>query len=115
MINLEESWLQSRLDEAAWTQATLQVKLGGLGIQSAIQLAPSAFRASVHISRGLVPQDPSTTSPFDQSGLHGLICHFSAAGCHYDHAALLNDIFHQALTTSNILSRQAPMHRPLKL
>ena len=36
------------LSEAAWTQATLPVRLGGLGIRSAVQLAPSAFLASVH-------------------------------------------------------------------
>lgn len=33
-------------DDPAWTQATLPMKLGGLGIWSAVQLAPSAFLAS---------------------------------------------------------------------
>ena len=42
------------LDEAAWTQATLPVQCGGLGIQSAVQLAPSAFLASAHSSQDLV-------------------------------------------------------------
>ena len=42
------------LDEAAWTQATLPVRLGGLGIPSAVQLAPSAFLASLHCSQDLV-------------------------------------------------------------
>ena len=42
------------LSEAAWTQATLPVQLGGLGIRSAVQLAPSAFVASIHSSQDLV-------------------------------------------------------------
>ena len=42
------------LGEAAWTQATLPVHFGGLGIRSAVQLAPSAFLASLHSSQYLV-------------------------------------------------------------
>ena len=42
------------LDEAAWTQATFPVHYGGLGIRSAVQLAPSAFLASAHSSQDLV-------------------------------------------------------------
>ena len=42
----------------------------------------------------------------DQSGLHGLSCRFST-GLHYRHAAL-NEIIHQALTTSHIPSRLEP-------
>ena len=34
------------LDEATWTQASLPVKSGGLGIRSAAQLEPSAFLTS---------------------------------------------------------------------
>ena len=41
-------------DDPAWTQATLPVKLGGLGIRSAVQLAPSAFLASAAASSDLV-------------------------------------------------------------
>ena len=33
-------------NDPAWTQASLPVRYGGLGIQSAVQLAPSAFLAS---------------------------------------------------------------------
>ena len=33
-------------NDPAWTQATLPVRCGGLGIRSAVQLAPSAFLAS---------------------------------------------------------------------
>ena len=33
-------------DETAWTQASLPVKSGGLGIRSSVELAPSAFLAS---------------------------------------------------------------------
>ena len=33
-------------EEVAWTQATLPIKLGGLEIRSAVQLAPSAYLSS---------------------------------------------------------------------
>ncbi len=49
-------------DSQAW--ATLPVKLGGLGIQSAVNIAPSAFLASVHSSSELVDEIlPPTPSP----------------------------------------------------
>ena len=41
-------------NSAAWSQATLPVKLGGLGIRSAAEIAPSAFLASCHASSELV-------------------------------------------------------------
>jgi len=41
-------------NDPAWTQATLPVKMGGLGIRSAVQLAPSAFLASAAASSDLV-------------------------------------------------------------
>ena len=41
-------------DDPAWAQYTLHVKLGGLGIRSAVQLAPSAFLASAAASSDLV-------------------------------------------------------------
>ena len=34
-------------NESAWTQATLPVKFGGLGIRSAVQLAPSAASSAL--------------------------------------------------------------------
>lgn len=34
-------------EDPAWVQATLPVKLGGLGIRSAVQIAPSAYLTSV--------------------------------------------------------------------
>ena len=46
-IHFEES-------DSAWLQATLLVKLGGLGVRSAVQLAPSAFLASAAASSDLV-------------------------------------------------------------
>ena len=46
-IHFEES-------DPVWLQATLPVKLGGLGIWSAVQLAPSAFLASAAASSDLV-------------------------------------------------------------
>ena len=42
------------LDEAAWTRATRPIRLGGLGIRNAVQLAPSAFLASAHHPQDLV-------------------------------------------------------------
>ena len=41
-------------NDPAWIQATLPVKLGGLGIRSAMQLAPSAYLASAAASSVLV-------------------------------------------------------------
>ena len=41
-------------DDPAWTQATLPVKMGGLGVRSAVQLAPSAFLASAVAASDLV-------------------------------------------------------------
>ena len=41
-------------DDPAWAQATLPVQMGGLGIRSAVQLAPSAFLASAAASSDLV-------------------------------------------------------------
>ncbi len=43
-------------DSLAWAQATLPVKLGGLGIRSAVSVAPSAFLASVHSTSELVSE-----------------------------------------------------------
>ena len=42
------------IDDPAWTQASLPVRYGGLGIRSAVQLAPSAFLASAAGSSDLV-------------------------------------------------------------
>ena len=39
---------------SAWSQATLPVKLGGLGVRSAVEVAPSAFLASAFSSSELV-------------------------------------------------------------
>ena len=41
-------------DSLAWMQAALPVKLGGLGIRSAVSVAPSAFLASTHSTAELV-------------------------------------------------------------
>ena len=42
------------LDDNAWSQASLPVKAGGLGIRSAVQLAPLAFLSSAAASSDLV-------------------------------------------------------------
>ena len=44
----------THLDDNAWKQASLPVKAGGLGIRSAVQLAPSAFLSSAAASSDLV-------------------------------------------------------------
>ena len=41
-------------DSTSWSQATLPVRLGGLGIRRAVQLAPSAYLASTAASSDLV-------------------------------------------------------------
>ncbi len=41
-------------NSAAWSQATLPIRLGGLGVQSAVRTAASAFLASSHASSDLV-------------------------------------------------------------
>ena len=40
--------------DSAWIQATLPVKMGGLGVRGADDLAPLAFLASVHATSDLV-------------------------------------------------------------
>ena len=42
------------LDDNTWSQASLSVKVGRLGIRSAVQLAPSAFLSSAAASLDLV-------------------------------------------------------------
>ena len=44
------------LNDAAWIQASLPVKAGGIGIRSAVQLAPSAYLASAAGCASLVHQ-----------------------------------------------------------
>ena len=51
-----ESITNVSLDDSAWTQASLPVKNGGLGIRSAVVLAPSAYLASVTASHQLILQ-----------------------------------------------------------
>ena len=43
-------------DDPSWTQASLPVKFGGLGIRRAVQLALSAFLASAAASSSLINQ-----------------------------------------------------------
>ena len=50
--------------DPSWTQSTLPVRQGGLGIRSAVQLAPSAFLASAAASSGLAhPILPANMQP----------------------------------------------------
>ena len=46
-------------DGSAWEQATLLVGLGGLGIRSAVDVAPSAYLASIHFSAQLFFPSPT--------------------------------------------------------
>ena len=50
-------------DHSACNQAFLPVRHGGLGISSAVQLAPSAFLASVAASSTLLPPPPPPPPP----------------------------------------------------
>ena len=56
LCSLLSSLLNVNLDycDASWTQASLPVRMGGLGIRSAVQLAPSCFLLSAAASRDLV-------------------------------------------------------------
>ena len=61
-------------DHSAWTQAVLPVRHGGLGIRSAVRLAPSAYLASAAASSTLVhqilpPQFSDTDLPCFQEAL----------------------------------------------
>lgn len=47
-------------DSPAWEQATLPVGLGGLGIRSAVDVAPSAYLASTHSSAQLIDVIPES-------------------------------------------------------
>ena len=51
---LLESICNVQLDDNAWTQASLPILAGGLGIRSFARLAPSAFLASVAGSSQIV-------------------------------------------------------------
>ena len=58
-------------DSQAWVQATLPVKLGGLGVRRAIDIAPSAYLASVYLTSELVddilpPSFSSQSVPFKE-------------------------------------------------
>ena len=51
-------------DDRAWRQAALPVKLGGLGVRSAVEVAPSAFLASMHANAAPVEAIlPATLCP----------------------------------------------------
>ena len=41
------------LSDSQWSQASLPVKMGGLGIRQTSQIAPSAFLSSVHATKSL--------------------------------------------------------------
>ena len=49
-------------ESPSWSQATLPVRLGGLGIRSAVQVAPSAYLASTAASTDLVHRIVADTS-----------------------------------------------------
>ena len=55
------------LEDPAWSQASLPVRCGGLGIRSAVQLAPSAFLSSAagssDLVRRILPDRLDITSP----------------------------------------------------
>ena len=61
-------------DDSAWIQATLPVRLGGIGIRRAVQLAPSAYLASAagcsDLIACLLPSlAPTCKDPYVESAL----------------------------------------------
>ncbi len=54
LISIVGTIANTCLDDNAWNQVSLPVKAGGLGIRSAVQLAPSAFLSSAAASSDLV-------------------------------------------------------------
>ena len=59
-----------KMEESAWSQATLPTSKGGLGIRRSVDLALPAFLASSHVSHGLV----SSLLPSGEKGIDSLIC-----------------------------------------
>ena len=70
--SLLEKITNNALNETSWMQSSLPVKLGGLGIQHAVNLSVSSFLASFHstlpIISAIINIDPST-DPFASEGL----------------------------------------------
>ena len=56
LISLLSSILNISLNDSAWSQASLPIWYGGLGVPSAILLAPTAFFASAAVSADLLYQ-----------------------------------------------------------
>ena len=54
--HLLDTIINIHLDDTSWLQASLPVKAGGIGIRSAVQLAPSAYLASAAGCTSLVHQ-----------------------------------------------------------
>jgi len=52
--NLLSSILNIRFTDASWSQASLPVRWGGIGVRDVVTLAPSAFLGSLHATASLV-------------------------------------------------------------
>ena len=56
-----------KLDDSCWLQASLPINSGGLGIRSAVMLAPSAYLASAagstHVSQAILPPGMQSCIP----------------------------------------------------
>ena len=63
--------------DPAWSQASLPVRSGGLGIRSAVQLAPSAFLASAAAAEELMSQILPNVSQFSVSEVNTALFHWS--------------------------------------
>ena len=63
--DIMESVMNISLGRNTWTQLTLPVNLGGFGLQSPIELAPSAFMASFVSCSSLVTSLFNNHSPSD--------------------------------------------------
>ena len=66
-------------DDRAWKQASLQEKLGGLGVSSAVEVAPSAYLhvALLHVTSALTEAIlPMTFTSSEPNLLHDVLSHW---------------------------------------
>ena len=61
-------------DHRAWTQASLSVKLGGLGVCSAVEVAPPVYLALLLVTSGLIEAILPVTLPSSELSLLDDVC-----------------------------------------
>ena len=73
-----ESISNVKIDDTSWEQATHPVKYGGIGLSSAVHLAPSAFLASAAGSEKLISEILPENTHLDNELLFSAIEHWHA-------------------------------------